>query len=66
MEADFWTAVIQIAGSVTTQTLLFAWLWLERNERLKIQREKDEQTEKHMEYLLDQTEQIRRSGGSGI
>lgn len=66
MEADFWTAVIQIAGSVTTQTLLFAWLWLERNERLRIQHEKDIQAEKHMEYLLDQTEDLRRSNGSGI
>ncbi len=66
MDTNFWTAVIQIAGSVTTQTLLFAWLWLERSERLKIQREKDAQAEKHMEYLLEQTEQIRRGNGSGL
>jgi len=39
---------------------------LERSERLRIQREKDAQAEKHLEYLLDQTEQIRRNNGAGI
>lgn len=66
MEADFWQAVIQIAGSVTTQTLLFAWLWLERNERLKIQREKDDENKRHMDYLLEQTEQLSRVKGSSL
>lgn len=56
MDAEFWTSVAQIAGSITTQSILLAWLWLERSERLRIQGEKDAAAAAHLEYVKQQKE----------
>lgn len=56
MDTEFWTTIAQIAGSITTQSILLAWLWLERGERLKIQSEKDAAAAAHLEYVKQQKE----------
>lgn len=66
MDSDTWGTIVKAFGELTLTGFLFANWWLERSERLKIQARFDAHLEEDIEQLLDQTEQIRRSGGTGI
>lgn len=66
MDADTWATIVKAFGELTLTGFLFANWWMERTERIKSQAEYKEHLNKDIEELLDQTEQMRRVGGSGI
>lgn len=66
MDADTWSTIVKAFGELTLTGFLFANWWMERSERIKIQARFDAHLEEDIEQLLDQTEQIRRTNGSGI
>lgn len=55
-EDEMLNAIVSLAGSLTTNTLLFLWMYLERKERLRVQAEKDEQAKNHLAYVKEQLE----------
>lgn len=66
MDADTWGIIVKAFGELTLTGFLFANWWLERSERIKIQKQYDEHLVGDIDHLLDQTEDLRRSGGTGI
>lgn len=66
MDADTWATIVKAFGELTLTGFLFANWWMERAERIKIQKQYDDHLQTDIEQLLDQTEQMRRGGGSGI
>lgn len=66
MDADTWTQIVKAFGELTLTGFLFANWWLERTERIKAQSELKVHLEKDIDYLLDQTEDLRRGAGTGI
>lgn len=66
MDADTWATIVKAFGELTLTGFLFANWWLERSERIKIQKALDDHLLTDIEQLLDQTETMRRTGGTGI
>jgi len=66
MDADTWATIVKAFGELTLTGFLFANWWMERSERIKIQKQYDDHLQKDIDELLDQTEQMRRGGGTGI
>ena len=66
MDADTWSIIVKAFGELTLTGFLFANWWMERAERIKIQAEHKLHLEKDIDHLLDQTETMRRSSGTGI
>lgn len=60
MTPELFAALSTAAGSLTLTGYLFISWWLERQERIKCQEEKEQHLESDIERLLDETENLRK------
>lgn len=52
-------SLVELAGTLTLQAILFLWLWLERSERVKLKEKFDKHMEDEIERMLNETEKMR-------
>jgi hypothetical protein len=60
MTAQDFNTLSTIAGSLSLTSLLFVLWWLERQERIRCQNEKETHLEEDIERLLDETENFKK------